>query len=62
MVAIKAYLHPLLHLLIKAFLSRLRMLHKDVKPMFYRDIRLFLIPLQEAPFKRLPIYFKLVTS
>ena len=40
----KAYLHPLLHLLIQAFLSPHRKLHKGVNPLFCMHIRLFLMP------------------
>jgi hypothetical protein len=43
-VPIKAYLHPLLHLLIQAFLSPHRKLHKGVNPLFRMLIRLFLMP------------------
>jgi hypothetical protein len=44
MVPIKAYLHPLLHLLIQAFLSPQGRAYKGVKPLFCIDIRLFLMP------------------
>jgi hypothetical protein len=37
----KAYLHPLLHLLIQAFLSPYRKLHKGDKPLFCMDLGCF---------------------